>query len=128
MFLPISVPGRVSDIWRSYIAQRLLWDAGKYIAFTKPMVIQKRTTHNFMRDFDAEQDLYYKSGAFINFLAKWDGSHLPSMPERMELLYIDLFERNYIELSDVLAVQAWLTTLIEEGYDFPKPLRTRQVK
>ena len=128
MFLPISVPGRVSDIWRSYIAQRLLWDAGKYIAFTKPMVIQKRTTHNFMRDFDAEQDLYYKSGAFINFLAKWDGSHLPSMPERMELLYIDLFERNYIKLSDVLAVQAWLTTLIEEGHDFPKPLRTRQVK
>ena len=31
--LPLSVHGRVSDIWRGYIAQRLFWDVGLSLAF-----------------------------------------------------------------------------------------------
>jgi hypothetical protein len=46
----LQVHGRVSDIWRSYIVQRLLWDAGYAVAFAPPMVIQKRGPHNYLAD------------------------------------------------------------------------------
>ena len=40
LLLPVSVHGRVSDIWRSYIGQRLLWDIGMNVAFIAPLVDQ----------------------------------------------------------------------------------------
>lgn len=46
----LQVHGRVSDIWRSYIAQRLLWDVGYSIAFAPPMVDQLRSPHNYLAD------------------------------------------------------------------------------
>ena len=36
--LPTTVPGRVSDIWRSYVAQPILWASGYRLGFTAPTV------------------------------------------------------------------------------------------
>jgi hypothetical protein len=36
LMLPVTVHGRVSDIWRSYIAQRLFWDVGVHLTFAPP--------------------------------------------------------------------------------------------
>lgn len=44
------VHGRVSDIWRSYISQRLLWDIGYRVAFAPPLVNQFRSPHNYLAD------------------------------------------------------------------------------
>lgn len=49
-FSLLQVHGRVSDIWRSYVAQRLLWDVGYNIAFAPPMVDQFRSPHNYLAD------------------------------------------------------------------------------
>jgi len=38
----VSVNNRVSDIWRSYITLRLLWDIGLRIPFTPPQLVRKR--------------------------------------------------------------------------------------
>jgi hypothetical protein len=46
----LQVHGRVSDIWRSYVAQRLLWDAGLRVAFSPPVVDQFRSPHNYIGD------------------------------------------------------------------------------
>ena len=54
LLLPCSVHGRVSDIWRSYIAQRLFWDVGLSLAFVGAHVNQFRSPHNYLADFDAE--------------------------------------------------------------------------
>jgi hypothetical protein len=64
----LQVHGRVSDIWRSYAAQRLLWDVGLHIAFSPPMVTQIRSPHNPLADMHAEQDLYYKALELVRFL------------------------------------------------------------
>lgn len=34
MFLPISVPGRVTDIWRSYFTQRIMKDIGLHLVYS----------------------------------------------------------------------------------------------
>ena len=60
LLLPVTVPGRVSDIWRSYLLQRLLWDTNASIAFTSSWVTQYRNPHSYMDDFESEADLYAK--------------------------------------------------------------------
>ena len=118
LLLPVSVHGRVSDIWRSYFIQRLLWDIDYTIAFTPPQVNQFRNPHNPLGDMKAEDDLYYKSLALIQRLAEWKGT-TNTLPGRYEELIIDLYERGYIGILDVQLVQQWLLTLDRYGYKFP---------
>ena len=47
LLLPVTVTGRVSDIWRSYITTRLLWETRYKIGF----VTQYRNPHSYMVDF-----------------------------------------------------------------------------
>jgi hypothetical protein len=118
LLLPVSVHGRVSDIWRSYIAQRLLWDAGKVIAFTPPRVTQFRNPHNPLADMKAEEDLYYKSLALVQFLSMWRGrGH--TLPERAVELMVELYERQYVGVRDVLLTAEWMRALYAAGYAFP---------
>lgn len=46
MLLPITVHGRVSDIWRSFFTGRIMWEAGQRLAFASPFVTQVRFTHS----------------------------------------------------------------------------------
>ncbi len=123
LILPITVHGRVSDIWRSYFAQRLFWDTGHQVGFmARALVVQDRNFHDNLGDLVAERDLYQKSKPLVDFLGNWRGTG-KTVVERMEELYIALYERQYIELLDVKFVQLWLQSLIDAGYRFPKVKR-----
>ena len=74
LYLPVTVHGRVSDIWRSYIAQRLMWDAGLLLAFDGPWVRQIRNKHNIIADLDSEMSLYLRTEALLQFLGDWRSS------------------------------------------------------
>lgn len=124
LLLPFTVPGRVSDIWRGYFAEALFRDLALSVTFLPPAIVQDRNEHHNLADMEAELDLYFKGGKLIEFLSGWD-SPTESVPERMEALWIDLYERGYIELNDVRVVQLWLAALVEIGYEFPPMLRHR---
>ncbi|EER03723.1 hypothetical protein Pmar_PMAR023021 [Perkinsus marinus ATCC 50983] len=52
------VHGRVSDIWRSFVLQRLLWDLGASVAVAgRTWVRQLRNSHDYLADFIAEDDV-----------------------------------------------------------------------
>lgn len=125
LLLPITVHGRVSDIWRSYFAQRLFWDVGLRLGFpARPLVIQDRNSHNILGDLNAEEDLYQKSEFLVEFLSTWK-STAPTLVERIEQLWVALYEHQYIELKDIQTVQLWLQSLIDSGYVFP-PIASNQ--
>jgi hypothetical protein len=92
LLLPISVHGRVSDIWRSYIAQRLLWEYESSISFLPPMVIQHRNAHEYLADMQAETDLYFKTNALISFLESWKPKGT-SFEKKLLKLFVELYER-----------------------------------
>ena len=118
LLLPVTVHGRVSDIWRSYISQRIFWDFNLTIAFTPPIVDQMRNLHNALADMQAEQDLYYKTPEMIRHLQKWTSSAI-TLPQRLEELVVSLYEHGFIEENDVKLYQEWTTILVESGYHFP---------
>ena len=75
LLLPIAVDERVSDIWRSYFAQRLFWDTGLKVGFmTRPLVVQDQNQQNHLGDLEAERDLHMKSGQLVEFLGSWRGN------------------------------------------------------
>ncbi len=117
-YLPITVHGRVSDIWRGYIGQRLMWDVGIHAAFAQPWVNQFRNPHNYLADFESEIPLYKQSGALVSFLVSWK-PQTATLASRIEELYVELYERAFIELPDVLLIQAWLTSLERICFRFP---------
>ena len=125
LFLPITVAGRVSDIWRSFITQRLFWDVGLQFGFiARPLVVQDRNVHSNIGDLESEWDLYMKSKPLMKFLLEWKGEG-QTIIERTEELWIALYQRQYVELHDVELVQLWLHSLIQVGYEFPKIIENR---
>lgn len=54
LYLPVHCSFRMTDIWRSFVAQRVAWENGWHILFHEPTVWQERNEHNLMRDFADE--------------------------------------------------------------------------
>ena len=118
LLLPVTVHGRVSDIWRSYVTQRLLWDVNLDVAFSYPMVDQYRNPHNYLQDMDAEKDLYFRSSALVQFLSEWR-SNEQMIEVRLETLWIEMYERGFVEIEDVVLIQQWISELHLLDYTFP---------
>jgi len=118
LYLPVTVHGRVSDIWRGYIFQRLAADCKISLLFSAPMVSQYRNAHNYLADFDSEDHLYKRSGKLLEQITAWkpDSKTLPGM---LEELYIFLYEHGYLNIKDVELIQWWIKELIIIGYEFP---------
>ncbi|XP_038075300.1 probable glycosyltransferase STELLO1 [Patiria miniata] len=120
LLLPVSVHGRVSDIWRSYFTQRLLWDIGMQVAFHSPFVVQYRNPHNYMADFDSEMDLYYKAETLVKFLQEWTPEKSSTSLQQILLdLAIRLYEFDFFGVQDVTLTEAWIQDLQCLGYKFP---------
>ena len=121
LFLPYTVTGRVTDIWRSYFTERILVDLQLAVLYSPPTVLHQRSKHFYLADMQAEDDLYMKTSKLLGFLSTWKGDPLDTcLTSRLEKMYVDLYERDYIGLEDVLAMQDWLSALLDVGYEFPK--------
>jgi len=119
LLLPVTVHGRVSDIWRGYVTQRLGRDIGMRLLFAPPMVRQDRNSHNYLADFDSEGPLYKRASKLLSQLDEWK-PRASSLVGRIEEVWVYLYEHGYFGAEDVVLVQAWLQSLLDAGYVFPK--------
>ena len=120
LLLPVTVTGRVSDIWRSYITTRLLWETRYKIGFSSSFVTQYRNPHSYMVDFADEDDLYNRVDELLEALASWT-SH---GHETLETAYIDLVTKLVKEAAilgeaDLQLAKAWVEDLRAIGYVWP---------
>ncbi|XP_064630564.1 uncharacterized protein LOC135489234 [Lineus longissimus] len=118
LLLPASVDMRVTDIWRSYFTQRLVWDTDGHIAFGPPYVNQIRNAHSYMVDFHNEMDVYLKTSRLIKFLVNWIPKTV-SLAQNMIDLYIELYQIDIIGRADIDLAIAWIRDLECVGYTFP---------
>lgn len=103
LFLPAYVPSRVTDIWRSYIAQHFLHRRNQGVLFCSPSVFQERNQHNLIDDFNQEIQLYTKTTDLVQTLQKYSGSFEGFMK------YLSL--QNLFDERDVALFDAWLKDL-----------------
>ncbi len=70
MYLPCYSSFRMTDIWRSFVAQRCLWELGHGLVFHAPDVVQERNPHDLMRDFRDEVPGYEGNRQIARSLAQ----------------------------------------------------------
>jgi len=124
LLLPVTVHGRVSDIWRGYLAQKLFRDVGLELLFSSPLVRQDRNVHNYIGDLESEGPLYARAHVLVaqlNDLQLKNSIH--NFAGRMEELWVWAYERDYLQLQDVVLCQTWIDSLRVVGYKFPPPLQ-----
>src|SRR5258706_5657027 len=63
MYLPSFCTFRMTDIWRSFVAQRCLWELGQGVTFHAAEVVQERNAHDLLKDLAEEVPGYLKNEA-----------------------------------------------------------------
>ena len=114
LYLPSFVSFRVTDIWRSFVAQRCLWELGDGVAFHGPESFQERNAHNLLRDFEQEIPAYLNSNQVISIL---EGVELPSraraIGDNLHRCYEALVRAEMVPNREMPLVEAWLVSILE---------------
>ena len=112
MYLPSYCSFRMTDIWRSFIAQRVAWACGWSILFHNSTVVQERNEHNLMRDFDEEISGYNNNLRIMNNLMKLKlKSGIKNIKNNMILCYKELILMNLIDKKELKLLNAWFLDL-----------------
>ena len=119
MLLPTTVTGRVSDIWRSYITSRLLWETDYRVGFASPIVTQLRNPHSYQKDLEEEDDLYHKADLMLATLASWTSDGM----DTLDVAYLDLITtlvaKGILGMNDLKLATAWVADLKRIEYEWP---------
>jgi hypothetical protein len=106
LYLPAYCSFRMTDIWRSFVAQRCLWAMGGSLIFVAPTVRQERNEHNLMRDFADEVSGYLKNDAIRRCL---DDCQLTGQPlEDLLRCYEAMIQAAIFPRDEAELVQAWI--------------------
>lgn len=112
MYLPSYCSFRMTDIWRSFIAQRCLWELDLGVVFHGPEVVQQRNEHDLMRDFEDEISGYLGNKRIVAVL---EGLTLSKSADAVGPNLLRCYERlvgaGFFEEKEVELVGCWLSDL-----------------
>lgn len=113
LYLPCHVSFRMTDIWRSFVAQSVLWSEGKHLSFSPSTVVQIRNQHNLMKDFKDEVDGYLYNRSICEILIQASAGWTSSMTikSRVFSAWSALNAENYITDDELLIVKVWMECL-----------------
>lgn len=112
MYLPSSCTFRMTDIWRSFIAQRCLWELDLGVVFHGAEVAQERNQHDLMRDFADEVPGYTRNKELVGILEKLNLSSEPhAVGQNLLRCYEPLVEAGFFAPGELDLVNAWLSDL-----------------
>lgn len=109
LYLPSYCSFRMTDIWRSFIAQSYLLRNGYGISFHSPTVFQNRNAHNLMKDFQEEVPGYLNNEEIMRKL-----DNIPANIETENFLrtaYSMLIDSGIIGENEMELLSAWIEDL-----------------
>jgi hypothetical protein len=102
----------MTDIWRSFVAQRIAWENDWSILFESSTVWQDRNDHDLMRDFSDEVPGYLHNRKICDAL---QGVRLKSgtaaIGENLRICYEALVAGSFVKPEELDLVDAWLHDL-----------------
>lgn len=112
LYLPSYCSSRMTDIWRSFVAQRCLWETGNGVVFHAPEVCQERNLHSLVGDFDAEIPGYLRNAEIARAL---EDVHLAggieNAGDNLIRCYEALVRAQVFPLAELPIVKAWQSAL-----------------
>lgn len=111
LYLPAHCSFRMTDIWRSFVAQRVLHALGQGILFHAPTVYQERNEHDLMRDFEQELPGYLHNAAIRQALLEIPMGRDESIRCLMEKCYGKLIRMSLVASGEEMLLKAWFEDL-----------------
>jgi STELLO glycosyltransferases len=112
LYLPSYCSFRMTDIWRSFIAQRCLWEFGAAVVFHAPEVVQERNQHNLLRDFQDEVPGYLNNAKICELLGRLRlKPGRKAVSENLRRCYEALVQHDVFPRKELALLKAWLADL-----------------
>jgi len=108
LYLPSYCSFRMTDIWRSFVAQRIAWENNWHILFHAPTVYQERNMHNLVRDFADEVSGYLNNHTIaenLSALTLLKGQE--NLGENLLRCYTELVRMNLVDPKEIPLIEAW---------------------
>lgn len=112
LYLPAYCSFRMTDIWRSFVAQRISWEYGWSISFHSATVYQERNEHDLMRDFTDEVSGYLNNEKIVEALgATVLSSATGDMFENLIRCYKTLIALALVAEEELQLLNVWIDDL-----------------
>ncbi len=112
LYLPSYCSFRMTDIWRSFVAQRIAWANNWNIIFHEATVWQERNEHNLLKDFNDEVSGYMNNARICQLLQELDlkaGSE--NMGENLLKCYKVFIDEGLVDVKEVPLIYAWIADI-----------------
>lgn len=112
LYLPSYCSFRMTDIWRSFIAQRITWECEWSILFHHSTVWQERNNHNLLYDFKDEIPGYlHNNTIFLELQRLKLKKGKKHIPENLITCYQKFIDLALIESEEMTLLTAWIKDL-----------------
>ncbi len=106
MYLPTHCTFRMTDIWRSLVAQRICWEQGWGVLHHKATIRQERNPHELLLDFKYEVDGHLKNENIASVLDDLDLTG--DLKDDLLASYKELVRLEVFPPEELPLVEAWL--------------------
>lgn len=114
LYLPAYCSFRMTDIWRSFVAQRIAAVNGWSILFHKATVWQERNDHSLMKDFEDEVSGYLNNEAIRAALEVLDLHPGPdAILPNLKLCYEALVVNGWVGAEELELLDLWVKAFYE---------------
>lgn len=114
LYVPSFCSFRMCDIWKSFVAQRCLWELGTGVVFHAPEVWQERNVHDLMRDFSDEVPGYQRNHSIAEILETTSlYSGIENVGANLNRCYQTLVAEDIFPKKELELVAAWLAGVAE---------------
>jgi len=108
LYLPATCSFRMTDIWRSLVAQRILWTCGWNLSFHSATVVQVRNPHDLQADFEQEISGYLGNTKIVEVLIGLDlKSGRENIQPNLELCYQTLIRAGILAAMEETLLTTW---------------------
>ncbi len=112
LYLPAYVSFRMTDIWRSFVAEVCLYAMGKNLAFREATVFQERNQHSLIKDFRDEVPGYLNNVRIVETLTALRlGSDLGEAGNNVWKCYDALVRAEIVPSKEMPLLELWLGEL-----------------
>jgi hypothetical protein len=109
MYLPSYCNFRMTDIWRSFIAQRIAWENEWSVLYHQSTVWQERNDHSLLKDFEDEIPGYLNNQKIIDVLM---GLKLVAgenaVCDNLIKCYDAMIDNGWVQAEEASLVRAWV--------------------
>jgi hypothetical protein len=109
VFADVSSGIRTSDIWRSFVAQRIAWENGWSVLFHEATVSHQRNKHKLMCDFEDEIPGYLSNRRICDALDRLSLTlSVEHLNRNLRTCYSKLVEMNIVGGNELALLDAWI--------------------